>query len=241
MRRRAIGLVGLWVLACAALPAADFWTKPFTEWSDKEAERMVTDSPWAAGVTVPLPQTITEPVGVGTGVGGGQGFGPEPARPLVTISWRSALPVRQAVLRTQLGKGVAPSPEQLAALAQPEPFYVVGISGLPPQYLKASGGRFEAFLKRKGKADIPAQQAAMPTGRGAPGGGATSGGPGGFGGGGFGAGGGGFGGGLVLVRFPREEITVEDREVEFSARVGPLEFGRKFKLADMRIGGKLEL
>lgn len=141
----------------------------------------------------------------------------------------------------QLGKGVSPSPEQLAAFAQPEQFYVVGISGLPPQYLKPTGGRFEAFLKRKGKPDIRAQQAGLQTGRGAQGGGATGGAAGGFGGGGFGGGGGGFGGGLVLVRFPREEITVEEREVDFFARVGRLEFGRKFKLADMTIGGKLEL
>jgi hypothetical protein len=241
MRRHVPGPLTLWILACASLAGADFWTKPFTEWSDKEAERMVTDSPWAVGVTVPLPQTIMEPVGVGAGVGGGQGFGPDAARQLVTISWRSALPVRQAVLRTQLGKGVAPSPEQLAALAQPGQFYVVGVSGLPPQYLKASGGRFEAFLKRKGKPDIVAEQAGIQTGLGPAGGGSNTGARGGFGGGGGGFGGGGSGGGLVLVRFPREEITVQDREVDFSARVGPLEFGRKFKLADMRIGGKLEL
>jgi hypothetical protein len=123
-------------------------------------------------------------------------------------------------------------------LRSPEQFYVVGISGLPPQYLKPTGGRFEAFLKRKGKPDILAQQAGLQTGRGATDGGSNSGARGGFGGG---AAGGGFGGGLVLVRFPRDEITVEDREVDFFARVGRLEFGRKFKLADMRVGGKLEL
>jgi hypothetical protein len=239
-----IGLLGLFLLACAALSAADFWTKPFTEWSDKEAERMVTDSPWAFIVAVPLPPNLPVPSdgGGGGGGGGGQGFGPEPARPRITISWRSALPVRQALLRTQLGKGVAPSPDQLAALSQPEQLYVIGISGIPPQFLKPTGGRFEAFLKRKGKPDILAQQAGIQTGRGAPSGDSTSGAPagvrGGFGGG---AAGGGFGGGLVLVRFPREEITVEDREVDFFARVGRLEFGRKFKLADMTIGGKLEL
>lgn len=230
MRRRVIAMLGLWLLACAPLPAADFWTKPFVEWSDKEAEKMVTESPWAVIVSVALPPNLPVPSdGGGGGGGGGESFGPGPARPLITISWRSALPVRQAVLRKQLGKGVAPSPEQLAVLSLPEQFYIVGISGLPPQFLKPTGGRFEAFLKRKGKPDILAQQAGMQTGRGAPGGSSTGGAA------------GGFGGGLVLVRFPREEITVEDREVDFFARVGRLEFGRKFKLADMTIGGKLEL
>jgi hypothetical protein len=38
----------------AALCAADFWqSKPFTEWSDKDVNRMVSDSPWAHRVSVP--------------------------------------------------------------------------------------------------------------------------------------------------------------------------------------------
>ena len=35
-------------LAALCLYAADFWTaKPFTEWSDKEVEKLIRDSPWA--------------------------------------------------------------------------------------------------------------------------------------------------------------------------------------------------
>ena len=232
MRRHVLGLLGLWFLAGAALSAADFWNeKPFLEWSNGDAEKMTTDSPWATVVAVALPPKLSVPSDAGGpggggpggggpggggpgGGGGGQGFGPDPTRIKITISWRSALPVKQAVLRTQVGRRGTPTPEQLAALSQPEAFYVIGLAGLPP--VRPSGTRFEAFLRRKNKPDIVAQQAGMQTGRGT-------------------------GSGLVLVRFPRGDISAEDIEVDFFARVDRLEFGRKFKLADMMFGGKLEL
>lgn len=79
----------LWLLASAALTAADFWTKPFTEWSDKDAQKMTTESPWAVLITVPLPPNPPVPT---EGGGGGQGFAPDPVRTPITLSWRSALP-----------------------------------------------------------------------------------------------------------------------------------------------------
>jgi hypothetical protein len=235
IRKHTLGWLGIWIFTCAAVSAADFWIeKPFLEWSNGEAEKMTTDSPWAVVVAVALPPNLPVPSdggGRGGGGGGGQGFGPDPTRIRIAISWRSALPVRQAVLRTQVGRRGTPTTEQLAALEQPEAFYVIGLSGLPPV---RPGGRFEAFLKRKNKPDIVAQQAAMQLSRGSGTGTGRGRGPGeGFGGGG--------GGSLVVVRFPRGDITVEDREVDFFARVDRLEFGRKFKLADMMFGGKLEL
>ena len=36
------------VLGCAVLSAADVWdTKPYAQWTDKEVEKILTDSPWA--------------------------------------------------------------------------------------------------------------------------------------------------------------------------------------------------
>ena len=53
MRDRLAGTVGVWLLAGAALVAADFWEeKDFTTWSDKEVEKMLTDSPWAKQVRI---------------------------------------------------------------------------------------------------------------------------------------------------------------------------------------------
>jgi hypothetical protein len=47
---------------------------------------------------------------------------------------------------------------------------------------------------------------------------------------------------LLYFAFPKtEEITLEDKEVEFISKVGPMEFKKKFKLADMVLNGKLTL
>ena len=42
------------LLLCAlCMWAADFWTtKPFTEWSDKEVAKILSNSPWAEKVTI---------------------------------------------------------------------------------------------------------------------------------------------------------------------------------------------
>ena len=50
--------------------AADFWvTKPFTEWSDKEVAKLLSDSPWAAKTFV------SAEFGGGRGSGAGAGSG----------------------------------------------------------------------------------------------------------------------------------------------------------------------
>ncbi|MBI3667605.1 MAG: hypothetical protein HY236_15485 [Acidobacteria bacterium] len=46
----------------------------------------------------------------------------------------------------------------------------------------------------------------------------------------------------VVFRFPKEEpIRLEDKEVEFVSRFGPLEFKGKFRMKDMEYGGGLAL
>ena len=61
------------------LTAADFWTaKPYTEWSDKELQKLMTDSPWAKTTTVTpivLPpaggNNLPQATNLSTGGGGG--------------------------------------------------------------------------------------------------------------------------------------------------------------------------
>lgn len=73
MRKLAAALIFL----ALSLFAADFWqSKPFTEWSDKDVQKMVTNSPWAR----PLSLTLGNPMppsagGGGRGRGGGGGAG----------------------------------------------------------------------------------------------------------------------------------------------------------------------
>ena len=47
---------------------------------------------------------------------------------------------------------------------------------------------------------------------------------------------------LVYFVFPKSDaIVLEDKDVEFVSKVGPMEFKKKFKLADMVMDGKLTL
>jgi hypothetical protein len=218
MQRHVIALIGVGLFMGATVRAADFWIdKPFLEWSNGEVEKMMTASPWATIVTVALPPGRPTPsgdVGGRGGRGGGdEGFGPLPTRIRVTISWRTALPVKQAVVRAQVGERGTPNETHKTFLSQAEPYYVIGLSGLPPQYLRGDI-TVDAFLRRRNKADIAANQAAPPE----PGNTA-----------------------ILLIGFPRGDISASDDEVEFVAKVATLEFKRKFKLTDMMFGGKLEL
>ena len=53
MRRKVTGIVGLWLFSCMVVMAADFWEEEeFTSWSDKDAAKMLTDSPWAKKVNI---------------------------------------------------------------------------------------------------------------------------------------------------------------------------------------------
>src|SRR5262245_15104882 len=113
MPRRAFACIAVCLLVASIASAADFWeAKPFLEWSDGEAERMLNDSPWTGLIALPLPNRGPVPTEDGAGRGGGgggQGFGPAAARVRITISWRSALPLKQATVRQQVGpRGTVP-------------------------------------------------------------------------------------------------------------------------------------
>ena len=71
---RAIAIASL---SAAALWAADFWaSKSYTDWSAKEVDKLMTDSPWSRKVTVLMGRPGCEFSG-----GGGGGFGRPGAGP----------------------------------------------------------------------------------------------------------------------------------------------------------------
>src|SRR5277367_1910123 len=101
--------------------AADFWqTKPYTDWSDKDIQKIETNSPWSKQVPVSLPAgassgsskggkrggNTSELEGAGNGISGGGNAGRNAgiqdvggaadagggAGLTVTLSWRTALP-----------------------------------------------------------------------------------------------------------------------------------------------------
>ena len=240
MMRRFYGVLGVWVLASAALLAADFWEdKDFTTWSDKQVEKMLTDSPWSRKVSIRIPNTLLARrvgglsggrVGSGGGVGragggggaggagagnlGGGGFMPPPRRTQFPLRWLSALPVKQAMVREGVA-GAAPIPaDAQPLLEQDEPYYRVAVVGLPRAFGQALGGldevREATILKRKNKEPVAPIDIRLA-----------------------------YAGDLLSIEFhfPRTDaITLDDKEVEFITRLGQAKLSKKFKLKDMIFG-----
>ncbi len=160
--RKLAGTGGVWLLACTALLAADFWDETdFTTWSDEEVEKMLTDSPWAQRATVlmggltPAADDIDlsdvvrqranrvrledDPLqaGIGTNIpdpeGGGEQF--QRIRRLnVTVTWSSALPMKLAQLKRLLRSGAPIPPQVMERLTGDAPFYTLAVVGLPAPF-----------------------------------------------------------------------------------------------------------
>ncbi len=228
MRRGLTVTLGTWLLAGATLMAADFWEeRPFTEWSDKDVEKMLTDSPWAQEVRIVV-GNLSEaalPTGAQPAIpedcGTGQ-FG-NIRRHEIAIAWTSALPIKQALVRRAIGQGAAVPPESQQALDLVEPYYAVTLFGLPPA-LRILGSMRDALMTDtllkldEGEPIAPEdvrlfQDADTGMIR-------------------------------VLYLFPKTDavtIELDDEEVEFITRLVDSEVKKKFKLENMVFQGQLEL
>ena len=132
-------IVVISVAVSAVLSAAAVWEeKPFTEWSEKDVEKILTESPWAGKASI-------------THEKAGADLGPVPDWKLI-VSVRSATPIRQALARQQLLAGATASPDLESNLAAPHPRYAFAIARIPqfyrPQLTKSAQ---VAVMKRKGK------------------------------------------------------------------------------------------
>ena len=229
---------GLLLLFGFGLVAADFWQKPYTEWSDKDTAKMIADSPWAKSASVSmggLAGAVHQCLpggGFGGGPpggpqgGGGSEFGPGapgsgPPSIEVVARWQSALPIRQAFVRLKFGAEADKSAEARKFLDPQERPYEIVLSGPMGMFL---GGKPEdsakalsevSFLSSPRTGPIKASQIEV----GKPG--RTM---------------------DVLFAFPRSmPFTVEDKEVEFTTKLGTSALKYKFKLKDMVVNGKLEM
>ncbi|MBL8241429.1 MAG: hypothetical protein JNM66_28650 [Bryobacterales bacterium] len=242
------------ILLCA-LPAfaEDFWKgKPFTEWTEKEIRRMLTNSPWAKEVAASMPggggggaggmggrgggrrggggggggipSADSSGGGGGEGMGGGNmggGGASSPPAILANVRWQTALPVKRALVRMRFGEEAGTSTQAKQVLDADDPVYLIVLEGLPARMAQIGEARLKeslqksTMLKHGSKNPIaPAQiQVGLVEKR-----------------------------LLIYFAFPKSDaIVLEDKDVEFVSKVGPMEFKKKFKLADMVVDGKLTL
>jgi len=231
----------VFLVASTLLWAGDFWEDTeFTQWSEKDVEKMMTNSPWAKRVTVSVSRRGggggrsgglsgrqrgggTGRAGMGGGRGGGRGgrsgggMARQPALRL-TISWRSALPVKQALVKRRMGDSTQIPEEARQFLDQQDESYMVAIIGFPAQMGRMARNPeallAATILKRKKGSILPENVRAVKRDDSVD----------------------------LFFFFPRSAgITLEDKDVEFIAELGPMEIKKKFKLKDMVLNGKLEL
>ncbi len=239
-------LLPLFLAAVVCAWAADFWqTKPFTDWNDKDIQRMETNSPWAKAVSVAMGGGGGGNMGKGgrgKGGGGGGGGGGDTESmggggnahgvqeiPTVggggtamnlIVSWRTALPIREALAKEKFGKEAATSPDAKKLIEDEQKYYLILVTGLPGRSIRSGDKVKEMLIKNtslsvKGKDPIAPADVQV---------------------------GGNEQKALVLFVFPRTTpLTIEDKDVEFSTKLGPMLVKQKFRLKDMLFNGKLEL
>jgi hypothetical protein len=234
-------IAGLLFFFAFCLMAADFWQKPYTEWADKDLQKMMTNSPWAHTASVSMGGPAVTPEGGGGGGRGGGGGGRGGGGPQgggggggdadapvpgvremeVVARWQSAMPIRQAFVRLKYGAEAAKSDDAQKFLAKEQPTYELVLSG-PMQQLLRGGPEDTAkalsevtFLSTKEKGAVkPASIQVGKSGRSMD----------------------------ILIAFPRSmPYTLDDKEVEFSTKLGTAPVKIKFRLKDMVYNGKLEM
>ena len=249
--------LALLTISMALLAAADLsWKdKQVVEWSDDGARQVLTDSPWAKTVKPTIDRSSRDNnqrrPGGGMGRGGGVGIGgvgiglpgmgggrrggmggsggggyPSGGRrggtndgsgtdynepPDLKLRWESAFPVRAAELKAR----------DTSAPTLDADHYAIAVYGVPS---RMSGGdsqnlanqlKKQAAIKRDGKKNLkPSSVEVLPREDGP----------------------------VIVYLFPRsQEITRQDKRIEFDAQIGRLQLAQFFYVDDMNYQGKLEL
>jgi hypothetical protein len=230
-------------VAATCLAAADpVWiTKPAAEWTEEDAKRILSSSPWARDISATVTRRLTEdqlreggqmgqPQGVGnenvdpkgsgpkvspnvlSGAGGDDRSARSYSRPIrLKLRWESALPVRLAELKSH-----EIEPPTLGGDG-----YYIAVYGVPGGDFKGDPKHLGdplknlAALKRDGKKDVKPIRVEVFQRE----------------------------GGVVIVYvFPLSaEITKKDQRIQFDAHIGRIVFAHDFDLSEMEFGGRLEL
>ena len=241
------------LLLAFGLWAADSWqNKPFADWSDKDVQKILTNSPWAKGISVSTGASADSTMsGRGRGFGGddspgrpgaeqmpgaspGAPGGNVPSRSLdgldsqpvssipLTVIWESALPVKQALARRKYGAEAGTSPEAKKFLEDTSS-YLIEVSGLRPSFFR--GPQNKTAILQNTTLAVKGKEPLHSSDIQSPGVNGLSGKD-----------------VEVLFVFPKTEtFSLDDKEVEFSTQFGSAAIRCKFRLKDMLYQGKLEL
>jgi hypothetical protein len=226
-RRYLITIIAFVLFAVGGLKAASIWEKkPFNTWTDAELNTLLTGSPWAG------PGSIVRIKPDGTTARMNDN---------VTVSWTTALPMRQAVARERIGLNGAVSKEVESFLASPVDSFIVAVKvtgSSEAQSLAALAGQAQlmtrleprdkiAIVALRGEGYVLDGEGRLVTDAA-----------------GVGAKGSKVGenaGSLLVFAFPRTAISARDREVEFTSQIGGYAIRRTFHVNEMIYNGKLEL
>jgi hypothetical protein len=222
-------IAALLFLFTFCLMAADFWQKPYTEWADKDVQKMITNSPWAHTASVAMPgptggaaDIVSGGGGGGRGGGGGGADAPIPGvrESEVVARWQSAMPIRQAFVRLKFGAEAGKSDDAQKILDREETSYELVLSGPMQPFLRGKPEDIPknlsevTSLSAKGKEVKPTSIEVGKPGKTMD----------------------------ILIAFPKSmPFTADDKDVEFSTKLGTATVKIKFHLKDMVYNGKLEM
>jgi len=104
--------------------AADIWqSKPFTEWTDKDRDKLISDSPWARPYTVLVSHEMPA-------TSSGRATGAQADDRVPTVARRSsALPTREVMARLKYKTAAGTSAEAKAILETVPAVHTIEISG----------------------------------------------------------------------------------------------------------------
>jgi hypothetical protein len=209
--------------ACLAVGNAltsEFWdVKEPSEWTSEELEILLKDSPWA----------ITKTVAQGAILGSRNPSARRRSIPrsspktiTFTVRWLSADPVREAFGRFMASQGKRSGQRNKAQslLKQAESHFIVMIADMPANIVQQTDTtepklQKGSVLKVKDRFEMAPSRVSMHRGGGEA---------------------------QILFYFPRsEDVTVEDKEIEFQVKIGAATIKRRFKPAKMRVDGELAL
>lgn len=215
--------------------------KQIADWTADDATQVLTDSPWVKTVTPTMsrPSNNGQPgsgrrsnIGIGIpgigglgggrrgGYGGGGGGYPGGSQgsdngsntaPTLKLRWESALPIREAELKTR----------DTNAPTLDEAHYAIAVYGVPARIANGDPKKLadqykdHAAIKRDGKKDLkPSSVEVLQRDDGPV---------------------------VVYLFPRSKEITKQDRRLEFDAKIGVLELNESFFVEDMVFQDKLEL